>query len=314
MKSSRSSITNPEKAWILVDEGNSFLETQCLAVVEAIDIPAHLFRVSMDWYWKYIPSWLMPDVMDKVCVTPKPLAPSLPSFVVCGGEMALILGMNLRKKHHAFTVAFGPAPTSFHKIILESHFQGEKKNKIHTLGPLHRIHPESLIKARQTFYRAIDHLPKPRLSLLIGSGERLEPLVSILNLLYKKSPFSLMIYGDSLSEDTVKYLSYALHNLPHFLWDGQGEDPYLGFLAHSEAIILNNASSLMLAEANSVGQPVFIYPSHPLSSFAQILIQRGSAILLSKDVSLFSHTILPPLQETQRVAQILKRAYEERLL
>ncbi len=70
----------------------------------------------------------------------------------------------------------------------------------------------------------------------------------------------------------------------------------------------------MLAEVNSVGQPVFIYPSLPLSSFAQILIQRGSAALLSEDVSLFSHTILPPLQETQRVAQILKRAYEEHLL
>lgn len=178
MKSSRLSTSNPTKAWILVDEGNSFLETQCLAVAEAMDIPAHLYRVSMDWYWKYIPLWLIPDIMAKVSVTQKPLTSLLPSFVVCGGEVGLILGANLRKKHHAFTVGFGPASSSFHKIILESHFQGEQKNKIHTLGPLHRIHPESLIKARQTFYRTIDHLPKPRVTLLIGREEGLDTLVN----------------------------------------------------------------------------------------------------------------------------------------
>jgi len=199
--------------------------------------------------------------------------------------------------------------SSFQKIIIESHMQGEKNNQIMTFGPLHRIYSEGLSEARKTFYRKIDHLPKPRVGIFLGGGEPLESLLESLTLLYKKAPFSLMIYRETLLEDKKEIFSEALKEIPYILWDGKGEDPYLGFLAHSDAIIVSNTSSLMVAEATSAGKPLFIYCSSALDPYSQSLIQKGYATLLTTDSSLFARSYLPLLQETQRVARLLEEAY-----
>ena len=313
MRSSRLSIVNPAKVWVLVDKDNPFLETQCLGIAEAMDFPAHLYRVSVPWGWKYIPLWLVPDIILRVHSTPKPLMSPWPSLVICGGKVGLKIGSYLRKKHNSFTVAFGSTSSSFHKVVIESCQQGEKRNKIMTLGPLPRIHPEGLLQARQSVYRKMDHLPKPRIGLFLEGQEPLLPLIDFLKNFYKKTPFSLMIYEEKLSEERRKCLAMGFKEIPHLLWDGQGEDPYLGFLAHSETIIVSNSSSLMMAEASSVGKPLFIYPISSLDLYVQALIQKGYAALLTKESSLFSRIVLPPLQETQRVAQIVKEAYTEAL-
>jgi mitochondrial fission protein ELM1 len=296
-----------------VDENNPFLETQCLAVVEAMDLPAHLHRVSMPRLWHYLPLGMFPDIMIRVHSAPKPLTSPWPTFVMCGGKVALKIGTYLRKKHNTFTVALGPASSSFHKVLLKSHKQEEKKNTIMTLGPLHRIHPALLAQGRKTFYRKIDHLPNPRIGLLLEGEEDIHSLTDTLTFLYKKAPFSLMIYGKGLSEEKQKHLAVSFENIPHLLWKGQQVDPYLGFLAHSEATIVSNASSLMVAEASSLGKPLFIYPSASLDMYTDVLIKRGYATILNKDSILLSRFILPPLQEAQRVAEIVKDAYLQAL-
>ena len=120
-----------------------------------------------------------------------------------------------------------------------------------------------------------------------------------------------MVHGQSLSEETRQQLTVALDKIPHSLWFGQEEDPYLGFLSHSDAIIVSNSSSLMVAEATSAGKPLFIYPVVSLSSYVETLLQKGYAFLLGRESSLFPRFMLPPLQEKQRVAEILKESYSE---
>ncbi len=244
-------ISNSTHTWALVDKENPFLETQCLSLVEALDFPTHLHRVSLPWFWRKVPVWLTPDLAAKVHSSPKSLMPPLPSFVICGGKVALKLGTYFRKKHQIFTVAVGQTSSSFHKVIVESHVQEEKGNAILTLGPLHRIHAEVILQARQTFYRKVDSLPKPRVGIFLEGEERLEPLIRILTSLRRKTPFSLMIHAGKLSEENKKHLSLFLEGIPHLLWCGPEEDPYLGFLAHSEAIIVTTSSSLMIAETTA---------------------------------------------------------------
>jgi uncharacterized protein len=311
MKSLRLSTANPDKAWALVDIGNPFLETQCLAIAEAMDFPAHLYRVSLPWLWRALPLGLVPNIMGKVHSTPKSLMSSRPSFVICGGKVALKIGSFLRKRQGTFVVALGPTSSAFHKVIVENHIREEKSNIIKTLGPLHRIGPQVLLQARQTYYRKIDHLPKPRVGLFLEGNEPLGPLVEIFVFLNKKTPFSLMIHGKGLSEENRKDLASAFERIPHLLWQGQGEDPYLGFLSHSDALIVSHSSSLRVAEATSVAKPLLIHPVCETDSFVQALIQKGYASFLTKDSSLFSFPVLPPLQETKRVAQMLKEAYLE---
>lgn len=309
MKSLRLPTAEPNKAWVLVDEGNPFLETQCLSIAETMDFPAHLHRISLSWVWRHLPLCFIPDLMSKIHSVPTPFASPWPSFVVCGGRVALKVGMYLKKKYGVFSVAVGQARSSFDKIILESNLSEERGRKIMTFGPLHRIYQDSLLHARQTFYRKVDPLPKPRVSLFLEGQENLESLINILASLHKKNAFSLMIYAENLSEGDQKYLTEAFEKIPHLLWCGNGEDPYLGFLAHSEAIIMRDNASLMLAEATAVGKPLFMYPSRRLNSYGHALIQAKRASLLTQDSFLFSRSLLAPLQESQRVGALLKRAY-----
>ncbi|MBS0272394.1 MAG: mitochondrial fission ELM1 family protein [Proteobacteria bacterium] len=311
MKSSGFSITEPGKAWVLVDEGNPFLETQCLSIVEAMEFPAHLHRVSIPSFWRYVPLNFIPNFFGKVYSSPTSLTPPWPSLVICGGRISLKLGTYLKKKYNVFTVAVGRTGSSFNKIILESHRPEEMGKNIMTFGPLHRIQQDSLLHARKAFYRKIDHLPKPRVSLFIEEHENLEALIEILIGLHKKSPFSLMVYGDKLSEEDRNRLERGFQKIPYFLWCGQEEDPYLGFLAHSDAIIMSYPSSLMLAEATAVGKPLFVYSSHRLDSYVQALMQNGYASRLTHESLLFSRSLLAPLQESQRVGEMLKGAYLE---
>lgn len=313
MKSSGLSITKPGKAWVLVDEGNPFLETQCLSIVEAMELPAHLHRVSLSSFWRYIPLDFIPNLFGKIHSIPTPLAPPYPSVVICGGRVSLKLATYLKRKYNIFTVAVGHSGSSFDKIILESHKPEEKGRSIMTFGPLHRIQQDNLLHARKTFYRKIDHLPKPRVSLFLDRSEGLKTLIEILVSLYKKNPFSLMIHGENLSEEDQNGLAKAFKEIPHFLWYGQEEDPYLGFLAHSDALIVSHSSSLMLAEATAVGKPLFISSSRSLEPYAKALIQSKHAYILTKDSLLFSRPSLAPLQESQRVGTMVKEAYLEAL-
>lgn len=293
----RSSISNPNKAWALVDEGNLFLENQCLAIVEAMNLPAHLHRVSLPGLWRTLPLWSIPNLVNRVHSTPKPLRFSQPSFIICGGKIALKIGSYFKKKNETFIAALGPTTGSFHKIILENHIQEEKRNIINTLGPLHRIHPDVLFQARIRFYRKIDHLPKPRIGIFLEGNECLKSLIKILPLLFKKNFFSLMIHAKTLSEENKYRLTRVVEKIPHLLWQGQAKNPYLGFLSHSDALIVSNSSSLLVAEGTSVAKPLFIYPHFSLSPYIQTLIQKGYASLLTKDSFLHSYRVFSPLQE-----------------
>ncbi len=134
--------------------------------------------------------------------------------------------------------------------------------------------------------------------------ENLDGLVSLLEIHYKKAPLSLMIYGKGLTEENQRKLKQT--GIPQVLWVGEEPDPYLGFLAHSDGIIVNNASPLMMVEVSSMGKYLSVYLTQPLDQFTQTLIQQGIATVFDESSVLVSRAQAPSLQETQRVAKLLK--------
>ena len=310
MKSLRSSTSNSKPVWALVDEGKHELETQCLSLVEAMELPAHLYRVSLSAFWQLIPTLLIPDLISKVKVTPKPLNSPWPALIICGGTKALKVGSYIKNVHGGFLVSLGSTLSfSSDKMILVGNSTEQVKKKIITLGPLHRIQQDNLLNARQHIYRKLEHLPKPRVGIFLNGQEPLKPLFEILLSLCKKSPFSLMIHTEASSTETFREIETTLAEIPHVCWDGQGENPYLGFLSHSDAVILSNTSSLKIAEATSTGKPIFMYCTVSKDSFSNVLLEKGYIFELKKDVNLFPRVFLPPLHESQRVAGIIQEAY-----
>ena len=46
--------------------------------------------------------------------------------------------------------------------------------------------------------------------------------------------------------------------MAHTLWDGTGENPYMGYLALADAIVVTEDSVNMASEAAGTGKPVYI--------------------------------------------------------
>jgi mitochondrial fission protein ELM1 len=90
------------------------------------------------------------------------------------------------------------------------------------------------------------------------------------------------------------------------LWQGDGPNPYLGFLGLADAIIVTADSINMVSEACSTGKPVHLLPlgaeSRRRAAFLQVILASGRARAFNGSLEIWDYT---PLRETERVAGLL---------
>ena len=106
-----------------------------------------------------------------------------------------------------------------------------------------------------------------------------------------------------------RLMTEALSDLPGFIWDGEGENPYFAMLAMADVILVTEDSANMATEAASTGKPVFILKmdgqSLKFRLFHEELESRGAARPFG---GAFHGWTYEPLQETDRLArEILTR-------
>ena len=59
-------------------------------------------------------------------------------------------------------------------------------------------------------------------------------------------------------EENIRILKDALTNVPHDIWNGNGENPYFGILGLADFLIVTCDSVNMVSEAASTGKPVYV--------------------------------------------------------
>ena len=91
------------------------------------------------------------------------------------------------------------------------------------------------------------------------------------------------------------------------------DNPYLGFLAHAQRIVVTADSVNMLSEACATGKPVFVYAPKPLrgklAQFYRELLETGRVRPWRAIPSNWTPT---PLRETTSVADEVWRRYRAR--
>jgi mitochondrial fission protein ELM1 len=89
-----------------------------------------------------------------------------------------------------------------------------------------------------------------------------------------------------------------------YFWDGTGDNPYFGFLALADYIIVTEDSVSMASEALSTGKPVYIAAleggARRLDMFHKILQEQGYTRPFTGLLEQWNY--VPP-DDTQRVAQ-----------
>lgn len=187
------------------------------------------------------------------------------------------------------------------------------------LGGLHRVGPAALARAAEQWGERLDHLPRPRVALLVGgrpSGTDMEPARAhalartIARLVGGLGGAVLASTSRRTGREAGDALAAGLGQVMHLLyrWGEPGENPYLGFLAHSDAVVVTANSSAMLVEACATGAPVFVacpeLAGGPQRRLLRRLLAAGQVRMLGSDISPWPRI---PLDEAGRVAEEVRR-------
>jgi uncharacterized protein len=191
----------------------------------------------------------------------------------------------------------------FDCIVLPAHDREHKDTPqvLRVLGAPHRITPEVLSAAADKWRARLEYLPPAaRIAVLVGGNTRsgsfrkadFHRLASLVKALAISVHGSIMLATSRRTGNTgEKVLLQHLDTIPNHshLWaHPKGEEnPYLGYLALADALVVTADSIAMCSEACSTHKPVYIYQPQGLSAkharFADTLIATGYAYPLEED-------------------------------
>jgi mitochondrial fission protein ELM1 len=190
------------------------------------------------------------------------------------------------------------------------------------LGAPHRVSPLLLRQARAAWEERLSHLPHPRVALLVGGpvrGTDLAPALAhrlgttVARLTAERGGAVLATTSRRTGTEATAALSVGLARTLHLLyrWGEPGENPYHGFLASADAIIVTADSVSMISEACATAAPVFVAlpelagPRH--RRLIASLRRAGQIRLLAEDLLPWPR---PELDEAGRIAAEIRRRFE----
>ncbi len=162
-------------------------------------------------------------------------------------------------------------PAHFDLVITTPQYRvPDRPNVLRNALPLHPLTPERLETARAHWAPKLAHLPRPYLTLNIGGpsgpyafGARASArLLRDTMALAKTRGGSLLISSSARTPPEAIAAFAAQTDVPMQLYrfrPNDPENPYLGFLAMADEIIVTADSISMLSEAYATGKPVHMF-------------------------------------------------------
>lgn len=300
------------------------MESQCVGLAEALGLTPVIKRVRLRKFWRDFSPYI--NLWKRLAISRKGdrLRPPWPDMVIASGRQSILPALHIKQMSGGKTFLIqiqNPAiPTSnFDMVIVPEHDKLEGKNVVSVQGALHRVTPEILKAQADKWAPAFAHLPRPYVAVLLGGSNgayKLDPRFIMqfgeqLSALSKKEKVSLLVTPSRRTGDAnMVLLSALLHDCPHMIWDGQGDNPYYGMLGLADAIIVTCDSINMVSEACRTGKPVHVVqlPGHSdkFSSFHQ-------SLLIDKRIRFFDGSLVnlspKPLDEMSRVASLVRDTY-----
>jgi mitochondrial fission protein ELM1 len=178
-----------------------------------------------------------------------------------------------------------------------------------------------LFQAANHFLPLLASLPRPLVSVLVGGKNKHQDFTPFLARDFAQKLIDAAQSGHGLAvsfsrrtgQANEAILREALNGFSCYIWDGKTENPYLGFLSLSDAIIVTSDSISMLSEACSTGKPVYIYElpnaGRRHQELVNSLIKTGKARYFKGKVEKWDYT---PLAETQKAADFVIETFRQK--
>lgn len=282
---------SPPRVWVLVDDraGN---RTQSIGLAEALR-------------WPYELKHLLPGPLSALhnlllgasrCGIDRarsdPLEPPWPDLVIAAGRRTAPVARWVRLMSRGATRIVqlgrkgGDRADCFDLVVTPAYCRlFPHPRRMQLCAPLHRADPAALAEAREVFREALEPLPVPRVALLVGgtSGQyRLSAATA--RRLGEALARSVRESGGSVLATTSRRtgarasaaLRQALAEVPGVFHgpDDPEPNPFLGYLAWADSLVVTGDSESLLAEAASLGKPLSIYSLPVRASFRALRVPR----------------------------------------
>lgn len=297
--------------WVLADP-RAGTAAQALGIAERLGVDFRVQRLEFSRL-AGLPNWLLGPSLSGLA-GPEWRAP-WPKLVIAAGRRSAPASLWLRKHHgarnvHVMRPGFGPE--NFDLLVLPAHDRAKHApDVLEILGAPHRVTPGALAGAAGQFA----HLPRPRITLLVGGkvrGEGLDPAAAaaLARQVAARAGSVLATTSRRTGTAATEAIAAALADTPHALhrFGATGANPYLPMLADADVIVATGDSISMVSEAAMTKAALYVAdlpdasgPRH--RAFHQSLFAAGQARPLDGTLDVFART---PLDETVRIAAAMR--------
>lgn len=297
--------------WALIDErpgtGN-----QCSAVAKALNLPFE----EKQLVWSALAN--LPNFLTGVSLrglteaSRSEFKSPWPDLVIASGRRAGIVARYIKKQslddcRLVHIMYPGDRAISEFDLVAVPNHDGAVKddgNIMRIIGAPHGIGEVELSRGRLRWHAKFAGLEKPLFGLIVGGATKRRPFTKSMaeelgrqtGDLVARSGGSLIITTSPRTGDALAGVLAGLAEKnvePAFVYqwaagNASEDNPYLGFLAHADQLIVTGESTSMCSEVCALGKPVYIFaPSGFLgdkhSYFVAELTSGGYAHLLGED-------------------------------
>ena len=278
--------------WVVTD-GKAGMISQCVGLAEALGLDPDLKQVRLRSPWRDLTPYFRLGGRLQFTSKSDPLRPPWPDLLIASGRHSVAASILVRRLSRGKTRTVqiqNPvvSPTLFDLVVTPRHDNLEGPNVVVTRGALHRVTPALLEEGVEQLAWRLQHLKPPYISVLIGGSnnvyrldaDTMRSLASRLAASARALNASLIITPSRRTgEANREILKDALIDIPHYLWTGQGDNPYFGLLGMADFIVVTADSVNMVSEAASTGKPVYVVDlpggSPKFQAFHHRLIEEG---------------------------------------
>src|SRR6185437_6098342 len=215
-------------------------------------------RLAIRSPWRYLPPslWLAPSLaLDPAGAR---LESPWPDIVIGCGRNSIVPARLVKRASGGRTFWVQVQDPRFARneidlIVAPRHDPAPGGNVFRTLGAVHRVTETKLAADKARWAPVFAALPRPLIAVLIGGdnnvyrlteqsfGALCDRLVAL-----AKSGVGLAITPSRRTADAQRaMLQKRLADLPAYIWDGSGENPYFGMLGTADAILVTADSVSM---------------------------------------------------------------------
>ena len=188
----------------------------------------------------------------------------------------------------------------FDLALVPEHDKNKKaySNVSYVVGAPHRITDKVLQEAQQKWAPEFENLPKPLTAVIVGGAikkkefsiENASDLGNKIRMIKEKTGGSILITTSRRTGSKAeKIIMDTLKDIPAhtFLWGEKKENPYMGYLACADNIVVTGDSVSMCCESCGTKKPVFIFTGKKWLTrkhirFVASLYKNGYAVALKE--------------------------------